>query len=390
MYLTAPLIHDGYRFLQQGTGILTDDSGTIIRVIPPGGDEPSGDEQRIELSEGILCPGFVNAHCHIELSHLAGVVPEHTGLMSFLQHVIGRRGDASAEEKQMAREAAYQYMLDAGIVAVGDIVNTTDTLELRQRGKLHIHSFIETIGVDPSRAEDSLGRSKARLQAFEDQAVSPGLVLGQSITAHAPYSVSEPLFRAMSADREGSLLSVHNQETEDENSYYRDKTGGVCGFLRRLGVDDGFFEPSRKSSLATYGEWIETSHPLILVHNTFSDVEDIKMALERFPHLYWCLCPGANQYIEGEMPPVARLLQLGARICIGTDSLASNHQLSVYEELKLIKEHDEWISWEQLLSWGTIGGACALQMGRLLGSIEPGKKPGIVHISDSGEIKRLV
>jgi cytosine/adenosine deaminase-related metal-dependent hydrolase len=104
------------------------------------------------------------------------------------------------------------------------------------------------------------------------------------------------------------------------------------------------------------------------------------MALAKLPQVYWCLCPNANLYIENTLPDIEMLMEENAAICIGTDSLSSNHQLCVLSELASIRQHYPGIDWETLLAWGTYNGACALQMQGIVGSIEPGKNPGIVQL----------
>src|ERR1043165_6558773 len=100
-------------------------------------------------------------------------------------------------------------------------------------------------------------------------------------------------------------------------------------------------------------------HPLILVHNTFTGEEDIRRALSRAIEPYWCLCPNANLYIEGRLPDVSLLASKTSQICIGTDSLASNYELSVFSELLILKLYFPRLSWEELLRWGTLNGARA-------------------------------
>ncbi len=381
-FLTADRIHDGERFLPAGTVLELEENGCIRALHPPGA--VSGAEHL----EGILCPGFVNAHCHLELSHMCGRIPEGTGLIPFLQEVMRGRGAVAEEEKSEARAAAYQSMLDAGIVAVGDIANTTDTLDLRGRDGLHMHSFVECMGFVEATAQARLDASMQVYRAFSAQPRADK-ALSESIVPHAPYSVSGALFRLINAVLPGSLISIHNQEAPDEDAYYRDKSGRVRELLGGLGIDDAYFTPPGCSSLRAYLPFFDSSHPMLLVHNTCTAADDVRFARLRDPEPYWCLCPGANLYIEGRIPDLDMLISLTDRICIGTDSLASNHRLSVLHELRLIDARHPGIGAERLLRWACSGGAGALGLRSVCGGFTPGLRPGILQLPGGLEAHSL-
>lgn len=380
--LSADKIHDGKKWLPEKTVLEVDDNGMIIDLFL------NGDFDNVIHYDGILCPGFVNAHCHLELSHMKDVVPEHTGLTGFLLQVVRKRNDFTEEQKKLARECALQEMIANGIVAVGDIANTTDTITLREKGQLHWHTFVESIGFVPERAPLSFEFALKTWNTFAAQTNSQ-TTLKQSIVPHAPYSVSDKLFALIAGHQTGATLSVHNQETEDENHYYQNKTGAFSSFLKEIGIDDTLFLPTGNTSLQSYSEWLSADSPLMLVHNTFSNAEDIKFVQSKFPQLFWCLCPNANLYIENRLPDIALLDKNDCVVCIGTDSLASNHQLSVMAELLTIHNYFPEIGWEKLLCWATYNGACALQLQEATGSFEPGKTPGIVNIRPDFSLQRI-
>ncbi len=366
-----------------------DASGAVVKVYGP---EENVVADTI-FEKGILGPGFVNAHCHLELSHMRGTVPEGTGLMVFLTQVIGRRG-ATDEAKKEARFAALEELYTAGVVAVGDIANTPDTLDVRSAGKLHFHTFVETLGAIPQTAGARLADAERVFEQFKLQSgnISVGKMLAQSVTAHAPYSVSEPLFKAIAESAASTRLSVHSEESEDENEYYQTGTGSVNYLLESLGISLPNAVPHGNSALPVWSRWMQRQTPTLLVHNTVATPETIAGAEAHFNELFWCLCPNANRYIEGKLPPVEALQAAGVKPCIGTDSLASNHALSVLGELQLLKALKPALSWEELLTWGTRNGAEALGFLGFLGTLEPGKMPGLLHIEDLGlgSAKRLV
>jgi cytosine/adenosine deaminase-related metal-dependent hydrolase len=126
---------------------------------------------------------------------------------------------------------------------------------------------------------------------------------------------------------------------------------------------------------------VTPSGNLILVHNTFAGKETVSRLRER-KNLFYCLCPNSNLYIENKLPPVNLLIDEGCEIVIGTDSLASNNTLSILEELKTLQFNFPGVKLEELITWATINGARALDSDDVFGSIEPGKKPGLLVLEN--------
>jgi len=379
MLVTAARIHNGKNWLPQGSVLEVTKDGTITGIMNNAGNED------VKHYDGIICPGFVNVHCHLELSHMKGAIPEHTGLIPFLKQVAFTRNNHTEEEKTLARHEAFRAMLDNGIVAVGDIANTSDTLDLRTTGKMLFHSFVEAIGF----SEQPQKQFEYAVTTYETFAAA-GDGQQQSIVPHAPYSVSKQLFQLINDFDATSIISIHNQESLAEDEYYAYKKGDVTDLLQTIGINDDFFQPSGKSSLQTYLPSFASSHPMIFVHNTYTTATDIEYAKAHNSNAHWCLCPNANLYIENTLPDVNMLMQHTADICIGTDSLSSNHRLSVLAELHTIKNNFPSIDWGVLLSWATYNGAKALQMDRQLGCIEAGKKPGLVLLDNQFDIQAVL
>jgi cytosine/adenosine deaminase-related metal-dependent hydrolase len=162
---------------------------------------------------------------------------------------------------------------------------------------------------------------------------------------------------------------LHNQETPDENDFFKTKTGSFLDMYERTKVNLDFFKATGLSALQSILPIFKKAHYGILVHNSYTSAEDIQAVQTAMKNAFWCLCPNANQYIEQTMPPIELLRSKNAKMVIGTDSYASNWSLNVLDELKTIQ------------GWASINGAQALQMDKHLGSFEPGKKPGVVLIS---------
>jgi cytosine/adenosine deaminase-related metal-dependent hydrolase len=364
----ATQIFTGTELLEDQLVLITQKDGTIEALV---GIEDAGDE--VQNFEGILSPGFINAHCHLELSHMKGMIPAHTGLQEFVKQIVGLRKVEDGIIQQAIRSAEDE-MYNNGIVAVGDICNTLDTLSIKQKHKLAYYSFVELYDLDPTRSDDKINAGLKIQEAFEQNCVRASLV------PHAPYSVSFNLWKLLSNYFGAHTITMHNQETIDENEFFEKKSGSFLGMYERTKVSLDFFEATGLSSLQSVLPYFKKAARSILVHNSFTSKEDIKAVQKEMPHSFWCLCPNANQYIEKTMPPIELLRASGAEIVIGTDSYASNWSLNILDELKTIQKHSPSIPLAEMLSWATMNGARALQMEKGLGSFEKGKKPGIVLI----------
>ena len=385
-YYSASQIHNGKQWLPDGSIIAIAEDGTITDILP----ENTIPKEEIIYLEGILCPGFVNAHCHIELSHMKGVVEEGGGLVPFLQSVVLKRNNFTDEDKQKGIKAALNEMKANGIVAVGDIANATDTLEYRPQADFHIHNFVEALGFTEENAEQRFAWPTNVFKQFKEQIpIRKEQILKQSIVPHAPYSVSESIFKLIDGFEEESILSIHNEETAAENEFYETKSGQMFELFKTLKIDASFFNASGKTSLQTYLPFLSELHPLILVHNTFMNAGDLAVLKESNRKVTLCLCPNANWYIERKMPPVKLFMESGLPVCLGTDSYSSNHQLSIWSEIQTIQKHFPDISMEQLLVWATSNGAQALEMDHLIGTLEAGKKPGLVLVKPDDSLTVL-
>jgi cytosine/adenosine deaminase-related metal-dependent hydrolase len=366
----AALLFTGNQLLSGDNQVLiTKEDGTIeaILTVSEAGDD-------IQHFEGILSPGFVNAHCHLELSHMKGMIPAQTGLQEFVKQIVALR-QVAPEAIQEAIVAAEAEMVANGIVAVGDISNTLDTLSQKAKHRLAYYSFVELYDLDPTRAADKILAGLEMQKQFQENCIRASLV------PHAPYSVTNELWILLSVHFGIHTISMHNQETTDENDFFKTKTGSFLGMYERTKVNLDFFEATGLSSLQSILPIFKKAHHGILVHNSYTSAEDIQAVHAAMTNAFWCLCPNANQYIEQTMPPVELLRSEKANIVIGTDSYASNWSLSVLDELKTIQQHHPDIPLSEMLGWATLNGARALQMDKHLGSFEKGKKPGVVLIN---------
>jgi len=284
-------------------------------------------------------------------------------------------------------------MLQNGIVAVGDICNNALTALQKSKQRLHYYNFIESSGWLPQLAEARMNRSLEVYKTYCQQSANNCILT--AIVPHAPYSVSENLWHLLQPYFKGKTVSIHNQETSFEDELFIQGSGDFTRMYQLMNMDCSFFSPSGKSSLQTYFPKLNGAKNVILVHNTFTNENDVSYAKEEAiinnQQLFFCLCANANLYIEDALPPVAMFLQNNCNMVLGTDSLASNHSLSILDEMRTIKQHFDFVTTEQLLQMATINGATALNMSDILGSFEKGKQPGVVVISeDLKDVRRLI
>ncbi len=351
--------------------VICDDAGKILAIE----HRDQHDDSTLEYHAGTLIPGLVNTHCHLELSHMKGKVNTGTGLIPFITGVVTQR-DATQEIIQEAIKKAEQEMLDGGIVALGDISNATDTFAIKAHGRMRYYTFVELF--------DFLQDTNAEKTAEGGIGVWNQLDLARdsarSLVPHAPYSVSPSLFQAINTfNPSGNItVSIHNQETPPENQLFLTKTGGFLDFYGKFGISLEQFEATGSPSIYYAMEHMNPYNRTLFVHNTLTTREDIEAAHAWSQHVYWATCPNANLYIENRLPNYAAFMETNARLTIGTDSLTSNWQLSVLEEMKTIARLQSYVPFHTLLRWATLNGAEALGFDDSLGSLEPGKRPGIL------------
>ena len=362
--------------LIKGIIILSDD-GTVVDLIDTKGE--LDEMANVEFYSGVLIPGFVNAHCHLELSHLRNVFPEKTGLPGFLKNVVEHRNQADDRVVDEARKADFE-MWKNGIVAVGDISNSNSTFQLKSVSKIAYHTFIETLGFSPQRAEKAFSWAK---YCFEE---AQSLGLRASVVPHAPYSISKELFDKIAEFSviQQSILSIHSQESSEEDDLYRTGNGLIIRHLtENLLLDLSFFKPTGKSALESVIHWLPKENKLLLVHNIRTCQNDLDLVAKArsLNNTWFVLCPDSNLYIEDRLPDIELFRKNKLQICIGTDSLSSNHQLSMLAEIKTIQANFPAIPLDEIVTWATHNGAEALEMSDWAGTFEPGKKPGINLIS---------
>lgn len=347
---------------------------------------------------------------------MKGLIPEHTGLPDFILKIVNER---HFPEEQILDAIAQgeAAMLKAGIVAVGDISNNALTAAQKEQGNLAYHTFVEISGWKPAIAETRFTNAQHVMEQFRlieaaallkspPQSVGPTTSsvnsLSSSFSPHAPYSVSNELWQMMMPHFEGNTVTIHNQETPAENELFTKGTGDFVRMYQAMNIDQTHFTPTGQNSLPSYFPQLQKAKNILLVHNTTTSEADMdyanQLAFQNAQDLYYTLCVNANLYIENKLPPIQLLRNKKSNIVLGTDSLSSNHELSILSELKTISKNFPSIPLEEMLQWATLHGAKALQLDSQFGSFGIGKKPGVIlieqvannQISKQSTIKRLV
>jgi cytosine/adenosine deaminase-related metal-dependent hydrolase len=352
--------------------VTTENDGTILSIEDTLGNLK--EEHSTIYYNGIIIPGFVNCHSHLELSHMKTSVPEQTGLGGFLEYIRNSREDET--EKIISHAfSADSNMYNEGIVLCADICNTTDTFGIKKDSRIKYHNLLEVFGIDPEKAEKRM----KEITTVSEKAREMNLMF--SLVPHSVYSMSITLLRILKNEcRYNNLTSIHFMETLAEKTLLNDHSGQLMESYQRMGILPERLETAASHETAVLNE-VTLSGNLILVHATYADRETIRAVKER-SNLFWCLCPNSNLYIGNTLPPVSRLIEEKCDLVIGTDSLASNRKLSILEELKTIQNNFPEFPLADLVSWATANGARALGEEKQYGTIEPGKKPGLLVLEN--------
>lgn len=337
--------------------VTVDDTGLIVSV---GQWERLDGDASTEFYAGALCAGFVNAHCHLELSYLRGAIARGTGFAGFARAIGAVRGGFAMEDRLRALEAADARMWHEGVQAVADIVNGETSFAAKARSAVRYRSFAEVFGLNAST-----------------EAVRPLLQYPDTtLTPHSTYSIQDTAFSEVVSDAANDPLSIHFMESDDEAALFRGE-GSLAAWYGRMGWRCDFL--SHGSPAGRVADMVPRGRRVLLVHGCRVGEAEYDLVSDRLGQtLWWVLCPRSNDYISGLRPPVELLRRHGARICVGTDSLASNECLSMVEELKLLGG----VPLEEAVAWATVNGAQALGLDGGIGSIEAGKRPGLVLIEN--------
>jgi cytosine/adenosine deaminase-related metal-dependent hydrolase len=384
----ADNLFDGYHLHGNDKVLVMDENDKVIDIVPL---TEAGDE--VVTFDGVLSPGLINCHCHLELSHLKNVIPPHTGLIEFLCSVVTKRGFAP-EVIQEEIKKAEKEMYDNGIVAVGDIGNTADTANVKAKSKIHWQNFVEVLSFTDEKSQENFGNYKNVADELISTLSTSQLSHRTALVPHAPYSISPNTFRLINEATKNQVISIHNQEHPAEDDLYKTGGGEYLKLFKIFGINESPFPVTGKSSIRSVLPHFNNGQTIFLIHNTFMPEEDIVWANEYAAanglKLVYCFCINANLYIENKTPVVENFIRHNCDIVLGTDSYSSNWQLSIAKEIRSFTDEFPELPLETILQWATINGAKALQWDDELGSFETGKKPGVTLIDSNFRKSRRI
>lgn len=314
----------------------------------------------LEHYSGLIIPGMVNCHSHIEYSYVKGMIPSGAGLPEFIRSIIEIKIDnkTSDQKKTEVAKAWDEKLFQQGVIAVGDHNNNDYVYEVKRDSKIYYHNFIELFDVKNQDADKTFHNGMKRVEQ------SKKLNLTATVAPHASYTMTDRLLalaggKATSNDGVRAIGAVSTHFKESEVLGGDDETNRI---IENISAD-------RDS--------------VILVHCIYASREDLKRAKTNYSDkLTISICPLSNIFIEGKMGNVDMFRELGIRIALGTDSLSSNDTLSMIEEMKCLSKHYPNIPLQEIIEMVTTNGAKALNIDSWAGEIVEGKSPGIVLIEN--------
>ena len=354
----APVLRDGAVAL---------DGDRVVALGPrPALEERFGQAERLDA---VVLPALVNAHLHLELSHLAGRIPGGSGLVPWIRSLVAARRAAGPAAEAMERAAA--SLERAGVAAVGDVTNTLDSLPPLARRGIAGTLFHEVFGFTAGRAAEAM---RAAAEARERTgSPPPGLAIAPS--PHAVYSTHPPtLARLLQA----GPASVHVAEDPGERDFCSRAQGPFAELVLQLGLAPGELKPMARSAVAAVAPHLGARS--LAVHAVDVDEEDL--AELRGSGATVVLCPRSNLAIGGRLADLPRLLGAGVPLAVGTDSLASASSLSPLAELAALRRAFPAVEPARLLALAWNGAAVGAPA---VGRLSPGAAPGILAAPLGGE-----
>ena len=350
-----------------------DADGTIIST----GECSEGDD----IISGALVPGFVNAHCHVELSHLHGKFRKGTGMAGFIDQINELRDWAGRETKIELTRRWMDKMWNDGVSAMADISNDDSSFEVKKSHPLYTRTFLEVFGSEPEMCEGVM----SDVMKLNETASAYGI--DAAPTPHSCYTMSPQLLSASAAaGLKSGFLSYHSQESQEEEDLLMTGTGAMYENRKRSGMSTP--PVTGESSLKYFLDRLAAACPapydqnILLVHNVCLKQDDIDALKKVMKNPYFAICPLSNIFIHNALPPVELMRKNGLAIAVGTDSLSSNDDLDMVKELACLHEAFPEVSMSEMLEWACLNGARFLGKEDELGSFAPGKRPGIVLVKD--------
>ena len=333
----------------------------------------------IDLGGVAIMPALVNAHTHLELSYLRGMVPPTETFLDWIRTIMATRRQYPDGGDPRILDAARTAIADArasGTGLVGDISNTLVTARLLREASMPAQIFYELLRFNASDAESITREARAKADAASHDG---GVRV--SLAPHAPYSVSPALFAAIHADLDahpGQVTSVHLGESPEEIEFIRRGTGPWRVLLEELGVWSESWQAPGTSPVEYLEQLGFLDRRVLAVHGVQFDGDDLDRLRSR--DMTIVSCPRSNQHVGVGAPPLEAFYALNVNVAFGTDSLASTPDVNLFAELAEARRLAPRVPARALLESATRQGAAALAFADDFGTIEAGKRAQLIAV----------
>ena len=348
-------------------GVLTISDERIVELGPRAGSAAC------DLGNVAILPGLVNAHTHLEFSDLPAPLGQPgMAFTDWIRLVIASRHRATLASEAVS--AGVRESLQAGTTALGEIATSAWSPALFACASLEAIVFLEAIALLPQHLEARLAEAEEHVSRPWSQQLQPGL------SPHAPYTVHPQLLSALAQRSAAARVPVafHLAESRDELQLLQSGSGRFVDLLEELGRwDPAAISPGSRP--LDYLQQLSGAHRALVIHGNYLDAEEQQFLAGR-PSMSLVYCPRTHAYFGHDRYPLEKLLALGVQMSLGTDSRASNPDLSLWSEIRYLAEHFTGVSPAQILELGTICGACALGQDAHYGSLTPGKLANLAII----------
>lgn len=363
-----------------GGGIAVE-NGLIAAVGPVAELRSAYDAEVIDHPGCVIVPGLVNAHTHLELTHFPawkvrkGLDYLPKTYVDWIQQVVKIRRALAPGEVELSVREGLRLCIESGTTAVGEILTDHTLAPLYTASPLSGVLFLEALGHDPLQCDALLERLEASLHSLQLRHFREGGVL-PGISPHAPHTVSERLFKGVRELSERLALpkAVHLSESLEEVSFMFDSTGPIAEVIFPAARWEGYLPAPLRATSASYLDALGVLDPgTLAVHAVHVTPADVALLKQRGVTVV--LCPRSNDRLNVGSAPHRLLKSAGIPLALGTDSLASNDSLSLWDEIRYLRESaPDVFSAEELIAMATLGGARALGIEAQAGSLEAGKR----------------
>lgn len=270
-----------------------------------------------DLGNVILLPGLVNAHCHLDYTHMAGLFPPQRSFCDWIKLITTEKAGWTYSDFANSWLAGAKMLLRSGTTTVGDVEAVPELLpDVWNATPLRVLSFLEMTGVKSRRDPELILREAlARVDSLAHPRCSAAL------SPHAPYSTPPGLLRrtAAAARRRRFRVTTHVAESATEFEMFTRGHGEMFDWLQRNErnmADCGGVSPvqhlARQRALGPH---------LLAIHVNHLAAGDSRLLARSRTHVVHC--PRSHDYFGHAPFPFTRLQRAGVNVCLGTDSLAT-------------------------------------------------------------------